>query len=75
MCKLCLNTRLKFDAIMLHHKENAGVTFSFVSDFLMNTCPCLHDDNGCLRLDCCVGECSKCKNRNHLAIESFNKEV
>ena len=69
MCKLCLNTRLKFDAIMLYQKENAGATFSSISDFLMNTCPCLHDDNGYFKLECCTGECSKCKNRDHPAIK------
>ena len=37
MCKLCLNTRLKFDVIMLHQKENGGATFSSGSNFLMNT--------------------------------------
>ena len=71
MCKLCLSTRLKFDATMLHQKENGGATYSSVSDFLMNTCPFLHGDNGYLKLEYCRGGCSKCKNRNHSTIENL----
>ena len=60
---------------MLHQKENGGAIFSSVSDFLMKTCPCLHDDNGYFKSECCIGEYSKCKNLNHPAIENLNKGV
>ena len=75
MCRLCLNNRLTFDAIMLHQKEKGRATFSSVSDFLMNTGSCLHNDNGYFKLECCIGKCSKCKNRNHPAIDNLNKGV
>ena len=55
MCKLCLNTRLKFNVIMTHNKENSGGNYSSVSDFLMGDCRCLKDSQ------CCSGECSQCR--------------
>ena len=60
MYKLRLNSRLKFDAIILHQKQNGRAKLSSVSDFLMNTCQCLHNDNGHFKLECYTGECSKC---------------
>ena len=42
---------------------------------LMNTGSCLHNDNGYFKLECCIGKCSKCKNRNHPAIDNLNKGV
>ena len=75
MCKLCANTRLKFDTVMLHQQENGGAAFSSISDFLMDICPRLHDDDGYFKLECCIGKCSKCKNCNHSTTDNLNKGV
>ena len=46
LCKICLNTRLLFEAVMKEEKKQGGVPFSSISKFFMTDCECEQSPNG-----------------------------
>ena len=60
MCKTCLNTRLVFQALMKHSKQNNGPRYQSISQYLMGSCACDKNPNGYWSLKCCLGKCIDC---------------
>ena len=64
-CKICLNTRLLFKAVMKEEKKQGGVPFSSISKFFMTDCECEQSPNGYFSWRCVTGNCKQCQNNQY----------
>ena len=75
MCKFCLNFRNKFEALMAHSKKYDGPKFDSISSYFMGSCACPEKENGHWALDCCVGLCKRCSNKEIQSIPNLDNEI
>ena len=75
MCKLCLNTRLKFEALMDHSKKNGGPFSDSISEYLMTSCKCGKNKNGYWARQCCLDECKSCHIKTIIPLPNLDSEV
>eukprot|EP00111_Clytia_hemisphaerica_P013434 TCONS_00039437-protein len=73
MCKLCLNFRLKFNALMSHSKRHGGESFDSISRYYMGSCACSKGENGYWTLKCVTGNCNKCKNKKLTVVPKLDE--
>ena len=69
LCKICLNTRLVFEAVMKEEKKQGGVPFSSISKFFMTDCECERSPNGCFSwsLRRVTGNCKQYQNNQYIS--------
>ena len=65
LCKVCLNTRLRFEAVMKEEKKQGGMPFSSISKFFMTDCECEQSPNGYFSWRCVTGNCKQCQNNQY----------
>ena len=75
MCKLCLNFRLKFNALMNHSKNFNGPHFHSIFSYYMSSCKCSKGENGYWALKCVEGKCKNCCNIKQPEILNLKYEV
>ena len=62
LCKICLNTRLLFEAVMEEEKKQGVVPFSSISKYFMTDCECEQSPNDYFSWRCVTGNCKQCQN-------------
>ena len=75
MCKLCLDFRLKFNALMTHSKNFNGPCFDSISSYYMSSYKCSEGENGYWALKCVEGKCKNCCNIKPPEIPNLKDEV
>ena len=65
LCKVCLSTRLRFEAVMKEEKKQGGMPFSSISRFFMTDCECEQSPNGYFSWRCVTGNCKQCQNNQY----------
>ena len=75
MCILCLNFRLKFNALLIHSKRFSGSSFHSVSSYYMSSCKCSKGENGYWALKCVEGQCKKWPSNKPPEVLNLKDEV
>ena len=65
LCKLCLNTRLIFDAVRAEEKKSGGSIFTSITQFFTNDYQCPFSSNGFLSWSYVNEKCKECKSSVH----------
>ena len=65
LCKICLNTRLLFEAVMEEEKKQGVVPFSSISKYFMTDCECEQSPNDYFSWRCVTGNCKQCQNNQY----------
>ena len=75
-CKLCLNTKFVFDALMSNAKKDGDESFTSITSFLMDGCSCSKGENGYHKWLCSIQKCKDCKDRKRAPLKcSSSKEL
>ena len=75
LCKICLNTRLLFEAVMKERKKQCGLPFSSISKFFMTDCECEQSLNGYFSWSCVTGNCKQCQNNQYPLASGEKKQI
>ena len=76
LCKLCLNTKFAFDALMSNTKKDGDESFTSITSFLMDGCSCSKGENGYQKWLCSIQKCKDCKDRKRAPLKcSSSKEL
>ena len=77
LCKLCLNTRMLFDTLMVKAKKDGDQTTTSITDFFMNNSTCAKSENGYYTWKRVTQKCKDCKNCSSmlLSCKSNDKET
>ena len=62
LCKICLNTKFLFDALMSRAKKDGDECFESITAFLMASSSCPKGENGYHTWSCSTGKCKQCNN-------------
>ena len=66
LCKLCLNTRLLFDAIMSEERKSGGEIFKSVTELFTAKCECSLSSNEFYKWECVTRKCKQCSKVKHV---------
>ena len=61
LCKLCLNTRLLFEPLMVQAKKDNDKTTDSITEFFLDSCDCPKTSNGYYHWNCVSMKCKNCK--------------
>ena len=61
LCKLCLNTRLLFELLMVQAKKDNDKTTDSITEFFMDSCDCPKTSSGYYHWNCVSMKCKNCK--------------
>ena len=61
LCKLCLNTRLLFEPLMVQAKKDNDKTTDSITEFFMDSCDCPKTSSGYYHWNCVSMKCKNCK--------------
>ena len=68
LCKLCLNTKMMYDALTSKAKKEGDTMPASITEFFMSSCKCPKSQNGYYDWNCVSSKCSKCSSMQPVAL-------
>ena len=69
LCKLCLNVRFLFRALVARAQKDDETISDSITEFFMINVTCMKTEIGYFPWKCCMGQCTKCKNADPLMLK------
>ena len=72
LCKICLNTRLLLEPLVVQGNKDGNLVTESVTGFFMDTIPCVKNENRFYKWTCVTQKCKHCKNIKPINLECSN---